>query len=65
MKKTALDKTIEQTTDVDHIFDLIVWSAWLSGQMNSDIPVEESRRAFSKIKELINSSQSDKNTTEE
>ena len=44
----------------DELFDLICFKNWMMGNMNANIPVEESREIFEKIKCLLSPSSEDK-----
>lgn len=52
MKKTGFEM-IMKLKDVDQIFDLVCSANWFRGSLDGDIPVEESREAFRRIKTLI------------
>lgn len=44
---------IMKLKDVDQIFDLVCSANYFRGSLDGDIPVEESREAFRRIKTLI------------
>ncbi len=39
--------------DPDRIFDLICFHNYIEGKLNRDIPVEDSRKMFERIKKLL------------
>ena len=47
-------KDIRRLRNPDRIFDLICASNYFAGQFNSNMPVEESRKSFERIKKLLN-----------
>ena len=50
--KTPYDM-ICKMKDPDQIFDLICSANYFAGNYNQNIPVDESRRAFERIKKLL------------
>lgn len=57
-KKTPLDaayKEIKGLKNIDEMFDLLIFSAFVRGQFNGMVPVDESREIFEEIKKRIRS----------
>jgi len=48
---------IMKLKDPLEIFDLVCAANYLSGNFNNPMPIEESRKAFERIKELLNHNQ--------
>jgi allantoicase len=46
---------IMKLKDPDQIFDLVCSANYFAGQFNNNIPVDDSRKAFERIKELLKS----------
>lgn len=62
MKPTRKDKVVKESTlwrltkdlkNPDLIFDLVVWAAYCSGHNDGQVPVDDSRQVFERIKYLI------------
>jgi hypothetical protein len=45
---------IDQLKDADMAFDIVCARNYICGQLDCNMPVEESRLIFKKIKELLN-----------
>ena len=41
----------------DEIFDLICYTNYFAGKFNGNIPIDESRKAYERIKELLTANQ--------
>lgn len=52
MSDSALNE-IMALKDPDQMFDLIVMMAYMRGNLNGMVPVDESRQVFEKIKKLL------------
>ena len=44
---------IKRLKDPDQIFDLVCAANYFAGNFNANIPVDESRKAFKRIKQLL------------
>lgn len=45
-------KFLMRMRDPDHIFDLVVWGAYMAGTCKAEMPFEEARKVFIHIKKL-------------
>ena len=46
-------KSLKFMKDIDEIFDLVCFENYIRGKFNQNIPVDESRIVFKRIKKLI------------
>lgn len=53
MERMAAWKQLDRMKKPDEIFDLVCFGNFMAGQFNAKIPVDESRRAFARIKKLL------------
>ena len=53
MKKCDPWKAMLRRKDPDRLFDMIVAGNYFAGQFDGDMPVEQSRKAFARIKKLL------------
>ena len=52
-KLTGNWKSITRMKNVDEIFDIICFENYVRGKFNLNVPVDESRNAFKRIKDLL------------
>lgn len=52
VRKTAFED-IENLKDVDEMFSLCITGAFFAGSLGGNVPIDETRKVFKKIKELL------------
>jgi len=53
MKEKTPTKDIAELKDVDQMFDLVCLMNYMSGHLEDEIPVDDSRKIFKQIKKLL------------
>jgi len=52
MEKETAWEVIEDMEDPDLMFDMTIAAVWFAGNLGQDVPVDECRKIFKKIKKL-------------
>lgn len=55
MKNSTFMQAFNGIKDPDLMFDLCIWGAYVAGNLNGKMPVEETREVFKRIKKSLKS----------